>query len=110
MTDPFIHIVLFWLREPENTGHRQEFEACIKRFLTDSQYAGSWHVGTPAGTDRKVVDSSYTYCLVVSFSSAARQDQYQAEPAHLKFIEEAGPLWERVRVYDSIALPDAGFL
>ncbi|MCX6226503.1 MAG: Dabb family protein [Bacteroidia bacterium] len=105
MSDSFIHTVFFWLREPQNDAHRQEFEASIKRFLTGSEFAGSWHVGTPAGTGRTVVDNSYTYCLVVTFSSAANQDRYQTEPAHLKFIEEAGPLWERVQVYDSIALP-----
>lgn len=105
MTDPFIHVVYFWLREPENAGHRQQFEASIRLFLTDSEYVGSWHIGTPAGTDRKVVDNSYTYCLIATFSSAARHDLYQTEPAHLKFIREAGSLWERVQVYDSISLP-----
>jgi hypothetical protein len=105
MNDPFIHTVFFWLREPQNAAHRKEFEASIKTFLNSSEFAGSWHVGTPAGTGRTVVDNSYTYCLVVTFSSAVRQDSYQSEPAHLKFIEEAGHLWERVQVYDSIALP-----
>jgi quinol monooxygenase YgiN len=101
MSDSFIHIVFFWLREPLNKGHRQEFEAALQRFLTESEFAGSWQVGTPAGTARAVVDNTYTYCLLITFSSAARHDEYQTEPAHLKFIQEAGPLWERVQVYDS---------
>jgi len=104
MTDPFIHMVFFWLREPQNAAHRQLFETSIHRFLNDSAHSGSWHVGTPAGTGRAVVDNSYTYCLIVTFSTAGKQDLYQTEPAHLKFIEEASYLWERVQVYDSITI------
>lgn len=104
MTDPFIHTVLFWLKEPQNPQHRRDFEASITRFLNNSEHAGSWHVGTPAGTSRPVIDSSYTYCLMVTFASASKHDLYQTEPAHLKFIDESGKLWERVQIYDSISL------
>jgi hypothetical protein len=104
MTDPFVHIVFFWLKEPGNAVHRHDFEASITRFLTDSLYAGSWHIGTPAATSRPVIDSSYTYSLVVTFSTPERQEQYQSEPAHLKFIAESSQLWERVQVYDTISL------
>jgi hypothetical protein len=102
MKNPFIHMVFFWLKEPDNQEHRATFEASIKRFLTDSAYAGSWHVGTPAGSDRPVVDSSYTYCLMVTFASREMHDQYQSEPPHLRFIAECSNLWERVQVYDSV--------
>jgi hypothetical protein len=103
ISNPFVHIVFFWLKEPGNDQHRKQFEECIHRFLNNSQYASSWHVGTPAGTVRPVVDNSWTYSLMVTFESAEKQDWYQAEPAHLRFIEEAGPLWERVQVYDTLA-------
>ncbi len=95
-------MVFFWLHEPDNQEHRATFEASIKRFLTDSAYAGSWHVGTPAGSDRPVVDSSYTYCLVVTFASREMHDLYQSEPPHLRFIAESSALWQRVQVYDSV--------
>jgi hypothetical protein len=104
MTGSFVHVVFFWLREPQNAGHREQFEASINRFLKASRHAGEWHVGIPAGTDRKVVDNSYTYSLLVNFTSAAEQDLYQTEPAHHTFIEEAGHLWERVQVYDTLII------
>ena len=104
MQDQFIHTVLFWFKEPQNPGHRSKFEESIVRFMQDSEYAGEWHVGTPAGTDRKVVDNSYTYCLAVTFPSAEVQDLYQSEPAHHRFIEECSPFWERVQVYDSLPI------
>lgn len=105
MTDPFIHMVFFWLHEPDNESVRATFEASLRRFLNESRYAGSWHVGTPAGSDRSVVDSSYTYCLVVTFASREMHDQYQSEPPHLRFISESGSLWKRVQVYDSLRTP-----
>ncbi len=104
MKDQFVHTVFFWFREPQNATHRSLFEASIKRFMNDSDYVSGWHVGTPAGTDRQVVDNSYTYCLSVTFPSAADQDKYQVEPAHLRFIDECHQYWDRVQVYDSIPI------
>jgi hypothetical protein len=102
MTDPFIHVVFFWLKEPQNAEHLRMFSESIHRFLENSQHAASWHIGTPAPTSRPVIDSTYTYSLIVTFASSEKQDHYQTEPAHLKFIEESSMLWERVQVYDSI--------
>lgn len=105
MTDPFLHIVFFWLHEPANEQHRQAFEAAISTFLTNSVHAGDWHVGIPAGTDRPVVDNSWTYSLTVTFSSPEKQSLYQKEEAHLTFIAEAGHLWSKVQVYDTLSTP-----
>jgi len=101
---PFNHTVLFWLKEPDSADHAKKFEASLKQFLRDSNYAGDWFVGKAAGTDRPVVDSSYTYCLVVTFENSEKHDLYQQEPAHLRFIAECQSLWERVQVLDSIAI------
>ena len=104
MKEPFVHAVYFWLKEPENQEARKKFEASLKNFIKQSAYVRSSHVGTPAPTSRPVIDSSYSYSLVVTFDSKEDQDKYQDEPVHLKFIEECKDLWEKVVVYDSIAL------
>lgn len=103
-TGPFIHMVFFWLKEPQNPGQRVEFEVSLKKFLHNSLHATGWHVGTPAGTNRPVIDSSYTYCLIVTFPSVEAHDEYQKEDAHLLFIKESSRLWERVQIYDSMAI------
>ena len=97
-------MVFFWLKEPGNSDHRNKFESSLKHFIDHSQFVRSTHIGTAAGTDRTVVDNSYTYCLVVSFASKEDHDKYQADPAHHSFIAECEDLWERVQVYDSIKL------
>ena len=49
-------------------------------------------------------DGSFTYSLILSFPSKEIQDKYQAEPVHVKFVEESQHLWERVVVYDSVGI------
>jgi len=55
----------------------------------------------PAKTSRPVVDSSFTYCLKVTFDNLEDHDNYQVEAAHKLFIAESSKLWEKVLIYDS---------
>lgn len=100
----FVHTVYIWLKNPQNQEDRKSFEESLDKFLKASKYAKTNFVGTPAGTDREVVDNSYTYSIVVTFSSKEEQDLYQSEKAHLMFIEESSPLWNKVQIYDSVGL------
>ncbi|AOW19745.1 Dabb family protein [Urechidicola croceus] len=97
----FAHIVFFWLKNPDNQADRKAFEESLTRFINKSEFIKTMHVGTPAATNREVIDNSYTYCLSLTFENKAMQDKYQDEPNHKIFIEESSPLWEKVIVYDS---------
>lgn len=97
----FLHIVFFWLKE-ESSENKKRFLHELMNFIENVDEIKSKHVGTPADTDRPVIDSSYSFCLVVAFDSKKEHDIYQAHPLHLKFIENASDLWEKVLVYDSI--------
>ncbi len=99
--EKFIHMVFFWLKNPNNENDRKEFEKAMHKFLNSSVYAKNKHFGQPAKTNRPVIDNSYTYCLKVSFNNLKEHDKYQIEPAHKLFISEASDLWERVLIYDS---------
>ncbi|AXT49781.1 Dabb family protein [Aquimarina sp. BL5] len=100
----FVHTVYFWLNNPESKEDRKLFEESLNKFLETSKYAKTNFIGIPAGTDREVVDNSYTYALVVTFSSKEEQNLYQKEEAHLLFIKEASSLWNKVQIYDAIGL------
>jgi len=101
--DPaFTHVVYFWLKQPDNDTDRAKFEAAVKQFMEDSQYAKTRFVGVPPKATRDVVDDSFTYSLILSFESAEAQEKYQAEPAHKAFVETCKDLWEKVIVYDSV--------
>ena len=99
----FVHIVYFWLKNPDDENDRRSFKESLEGFVDNSDYIVSVFIGTPAKTDRIVVDSTYTFSLMVTFNSKADHDSYQVEQGHLTFIEESSRLWDRVQVYDSIS-------
>ncbi|MCH4822701.1 Dabb family protein [Gramella lutea] len=100
----FTHVVYFWLNNPESAEDRKAFEQSLSKFLSVSKYPKTKFIGVPAGTPREVVDGSFTYSLILSFSSKEEQDLYQEEKAHLIFIEESEHLWNKVVVYDSVGI------
>ncbi|MET1258081.1 Dabb family protein [Flagellimonas sp. DF-77] len=98
----FVHSVYFWLKHPDSKADRAAFEKSLRTFLDNSEFAKTDFIGTPPKATREVVDGSFTYNLIVTFASAADQEGYQKEAAHLKFIEESQHLWTKVIVYDAI--------
>lgn len=100
----FVHTVFFWLKNPDSKTDRQKFEASLKLFIADSTYVKASHIGTPSVAERDVIDSSYTYSLMVTFPSREEHDKYQVEPAHVVFINDCKELWDRVLIYDSESL------
>ncbi len=104
--DPaFVYVVYFWLKNPENQNDRKEFEEALNILLENSLYTKTNFVGMAPKATREVVDDSFTYCLIVTFESAEAQENYQTEAAHLKFIEDAKHLWNKVVVYDALEKP-----
>lgn len=104
-TGPLLHIVFFWLKEPNNKAHRAEFETALKKLIATNPQAHANHLGVPASSEKRaVVDNSFTYCYTMSFPDLEAQNAYQTDPTHELFIEEAAHLWERVLVNDSLSL------
>jgi len=101
----FAHTVYFWLKHPESEQDKTSFVTSLKKFLNTSKYAKTNFIGYPPKASRDVVDGSFTFSLIVTFESAAAQESYQKEEAHLLFIEESNSLWTKVIVYDSVLVP-----
>lgn len=96
----FLHTVLFWLKEPEKDANT--FETSLKKFIEDSKYVDLSFYGISPKAERDVVDDSFSFKLTVGFTSKERHDAYQVEKAHIDFINEASPLWDKVLIYDGI--------
>jgi hypothetical protein len=94
-----VHNVYFWLKNDINQQSSLSFEAGLNS-LTKDPAVTSGYFGTPADTDRDVVDSSYSYGLVLVFKNKAAHDQYQEGAVHAKFLEAHASKWEKVLVYD----------
>ncbi|MBT3442727.1 MAG: Dabb family protein [Flavobacteriaceae bacterium] len=98
-----VHVVYFWLNNPENQEDVLAFEKAIKKLMNTNKLAVKIHLGKPASTaKRDVVDNSYNYCMIFTFPSLKEQRLYQDDPSHLIFIDQAKHLWKKVQVYDSM--------
>jgi hypothetical protein len=97
----FVHHVYFWLKNPDSKEDRSKLIEGLRK-LSKVSTIKSFHIGQPAGTNRDVIERSYTLSWLLFFANAADQDSYQTDPIHLKFVEECSSLWTKVVVYDSI--------
>ncbi len=94
-----IHSVYFWLT-PELTAEQLlAFEDGLKS-LEPIETIKRLYIGTPIESDRPVVDSSYTFGLVVEFEDQTGLDAYQFHPIHQAFVVEFSPMWTQIKVYD----------
>ena len=98
----FIHMVFFWLKNPNNPNDRVIFKNLLTEFINTNPQVVTTHIGEPADTNRSIIDNSYNFSLVVTFPDLATHDAYQNDPSHLQFIEKAKSLWEKVLIYDSV--------
>jgi hypothetical protein len=101
----FVHAVYFWLREGLTPAERERFEAGL-RSLRGIEGVRRGYIGSPAPTDRPVIERGYSRALVLVFADQGAHDAYQIHPVHDRFREQCGGLWTRVRIYDSVGEDD----
>ena len=94
----FVHHVYFWLKDPADKHKLIEGLQKLSKAPTIKWF----HIGQPAGTNRDVIERSYSISWLLIFNNAQDQDSYQSDPIHLKFVEECAHLWSKVVVYDSV--------
>jgi len=94
------HVVLFWTREGLSAAEYEDFQAGLRTLPSISSVSVGW-VGTPAATNRPVIDRSYAFALTLRFKDLAAHDAYQTAPAHDAFHARCEKYWTRVVVYDS---------
>ena len=90
---------MFWLKDELSTEEIEEFRAglhTLKRIET----ARELYWGTPALTDRPIVDTSYDFGLTVILDDMTAHDAYQAHAIHQAFLEKFATYWRKVAVYD----------
>jgi hypothetical protein len=96
-----LHHVLFWLKPETTTEQKAAFEKGLES-LTGVETAQAVYVGTPVtAINRPVVDTTYTFSLVVIFDDLAGHDVYQIHPVHKTFLENFRQYFEKVVIYDA---------
>jgi hypothetical protein len=96
----FSHIVIFWT-DPANPKAADELIAGTQKYLKPIPGVLQFHVGRMAPSHRAVVDQSYSVALNLTFPDKKAQDDYQAHPLHVEFVEKVFKrVCTKVVVYD----------
>lgn len=97
----FSHVVIFWTDSAQPQAADELITGC-DRHLKNIPGVLQFHAGKMVGSHRPVVDQSYQVALNLVFPTRQAQDEYQAHPQHLEFVEKyVKRLVKRVLVYDS---------
>jgi hypothetical protein len=59
------------------------------------------HIGTPAAIERAVVDTTYTFSLILFFDDLNAHNVYQVHPLHEAFLNGFREYFEKVVIYDA---------
>ncbi|MDT3404024.1 Dabb family protein [Mucilaginibacter terrae] len=94
------HHVIFWLKADTTDEQKTAFRASLET-LAGVETVKTIHIGTPAPIERAVVDTTYTFSLVLLFEDMAGHDVYQVHPLHKAFLEEFRVYFEKVVIYDA---------
>jgi len=97
----FIHHVYFWLKNPDSAEDLKQLKEGLQK-LTVIETIGMYQIGTPAATNRNVIDRSYSLSWMLMFDNLEDEEVYQVHALHKKFVEECSHLWSKVIVYDSV--------
>lgn len=94
------HHVLFWLKADTTEAQKEAFLAGLKS-LENIEVVKSFHIGVPAPIERAVVDTTYTFSLLLFFEDLAAHDVYQIHATHKAFLDQFRELFEKVIIYDA---------
>src|SRR5260221_4080249 len=95
------HSVFFWLRDNLDDADHKAFQSGLD-LLTRQPQVRDRRIGRPAATKRVVVDSTYSYTIVLRFDDINGHDAYQVSAEHQMFLDTRSGMIRRVQVYDLI--------
>lgn len=98
----FVHAVYFWLKPNLSIEQKMTFIDGLKSLISIKTVRFG-HFGTPADTDRPIIERGYSYALIAAFDGAAGHEHYQVVDVHERFRQQCGTFWNKVVIYDSIS-------
>jgi hypothetical protein len=81
----FVHHVYFWLKNPDSADDKAKLIEGLETLVKISGIRTA-HIGTPAATNRSVIDRSYAVSWLLIFNNLEDEEAYQKHPDHLKFV------------------------
>ncbi|MEM7464038.1 MAG: Dabb family protein [Pseudomonadota bacterium] len=93
------HTVFFWLKDDLSQTDQKNFLTGLD-LLTNEPNIRDRRIGSPAATDRDVVDSTYAYSIVLRFDDIDAHNVYQESAEHQVFVDTCFHMIQKVQVYD----------
>jgi hypothetical protein len=97
----FVHHVLFYPKANATDADKARLLEGL-RMLAGVPCIKLAHIGTPAATNREVIERSYAYSWLCLFESAADEHEYQVHPLHDAFRNDYAVYWDHVVIYDAV--------
>jgi hypothetical protein len=95
------HNVYFALKDRSDAARQRLVGAC-RKYLSGHPGTLFFACGVLAEElARDVNDRDFDVALHIVFTDQATHDRYQADPAHVHFVEENKESWKKARVFDS---------
>ena len=98
----FVHTVYFWLHRDLTDEQRRAFKEEGIDSLKKIPSTTAVYTGSPADTDRPIIDRTYDFALTVVLADRAAHDEYQEDPIHHDFVNQFGHCWIKVSIYDAV--------
>ena len=97
----FVHHVLFYIKNADSEADDAKLLEGLNK-LAKCPTIKLAHIGTPAETDRAVIERTYAYSWLCFFDSPVDEEAYQTDPIHDDFRDNYAHLWDKVVIYDSV--------
>jgi hypothetical protein len=109
VSTPFVHHVLFWLKDKSDTENYNNVLKSLQEFRKIKQVK-FLHVGAPSISDidyeARATDTTYTFSYLALFESKTENENYLANPLHTKFFNDFEDVMLKVIIYDSLNIKD----
>jgi Stress responsive A/B Barrel Domain len=96
----FSHVVIFWT-DPAQPRAADELLAAANKYLKNIPGVLHFHAGKMSPSHRPVVDQTYQVALNIVFPDKKTEQEYQAHPRHVEFVESVFKrVCKKVVIYD----------
>ncbi|GHB73527.1 Dabb family protein [Persicitalea jodogahamensis] len=97
----FVHHVFFYLKDPNSAQDEAKLLQGLEKLAKIPAVKLS-HIGRPARTSGDAIKKDYSVSWLCFFKNLIEEEIYQTDPVHLAFLDECGPLLEKMVVYDAL--------
>jgi len=98
-----MHVVYYWLKNPDSEADKQKLIEGLHQLVTVKQIK-CHHIGVPQKFTADDPLKNYHVSLLMVFDEPGDIDVYHKDPIHQNFVATCGDLWVKTVKYDSLGV------